>query len=497
MKKIQKTGIFAMLSAALLVILIISCPTSETQEVGITIEEWVDQGPALQQVTVDFGTDLGAPDYKATGFLYGLSADGTLPQDPLLSSLKPKLFRGGAVYYTMPDTNTTGGWGWAEKNTTPEQREAGYVKRFNSIKAQYDRVMRYGQDVYYQILLSDFWFSGKYRDDTQDSAYPGDEADWSVWESFLRRVAADKRANNMDNMRYDIWNEPESGYFWPNSKGLERYFQMWKKAVEVLRDADPDAVIVGPGYGGFNQSQLSTWLNRTKADNALPDILDWHFSLDPVTDVETAKRLLADKNITTIRAITIGEYLLDNDYRREQYSGHTAWYISRLQKADIIGAIHAVWRRLDDGSLNDILISSSSRLQPRGQWWVYKSYADITGVLLEVTASQNIDGIAGINASEKTARILLGNNFYRKGVEGDAIGNIGVSLVGLNNAAYLCPNGRIVVEVSQIPETFSALPDGPVLKQKFYIQVANDAANFTIPWATWNDAYTITITPYR
>jgi len=300
----------------------------------------------------------------------------------------------------------------------------------------------------------------------------------------------------MNNMRYDIWNEPESGYFWP--KGTERYFQMWKKAVEVLRDADPDAVIVGPGYGGFDQSRLSGWLDRTKTDNALPDILDWHFSLDPVADVETAKGLLTNKNITTIKAITIGEYLLDNEYRREQYSGHTAWYISRLQKADIIGAIHAVWHSLDDGSLNDILITINSRLQPKGQWWVYKSYADITGALLEVTASQNIDGVAGINDSEKTARIILGNNFYRTGVEGNAIGNIGVSLVGLDNATYLYPNGRIRVEVSQIPETpFAALPNGPVLKQKFYIQVADDAATFTIPWATWEDAYTVTITPYR
>ena len=494
MKKIQKIGIFAVLSAALLAVLIISCPP---QENGIGEKEyedqgigkWEDEGPALQTVTVDFDKELGAPDYKATGFLYGLSADGKLPQDPLLSGLKPKLFRGGAIYYV----GTTGGTGWVEKGTTSEQREAGYLKRFDSIKAQYDRVTKYGSDVYYYLLMSDFWFSGKYRDDTENSGYPGDDGDWSAWESFLRRVAADKIANNMDNIRYDIWNEPDANYFWPNSRGTERYFQMWKKAVEVLREADPDAVIIGPGYSGFNQSQISSWLDRTKADNALPDILDWHFSLDPVTDVETAKRLLADKNITTIKSISIGEYLLNNDYRKEQYSGHTAWYISRLQKADIIGAIHAVWGSVDNGSLNDILTTSRQR---KGQWWVYKSYADITGALLEVTASLNIDGVAGVNDSEKTARIILGNNFYRQGVTGNNIGNIGVSLAGLNNAKYLWPNGRIVVEVSKIPETTSYL-NWLEIDPLFYVQVANGAAYFTIPWDTWEDAYTITIRPYR
>jgi hypothetical protein len=119
--------------------------------------------------------------------------------------------------------------------------------------------------------------------------------------------------------------------------------------------------------------------------------------------------------------------------------------------------------------------------------------------LLEVTASTNIDGVAGINASQKTARILLGNNFFRRGSRpgSDEIGNIGISLVGLDNAAYLCPSGRIKVEVFQIPETSSALPDGPELKQKFYIEVDDNAAYFTIAWETWADAYTIKITPYR
>jgi len=493
MKKIQKIGIFALPSAALLAISIIGCPSDnpppEAQEE--TLKEWEYQGQAYQDqtVTVDFSANLGAPDYKATGFLYGLGRDGTKPPDPLLSDLKPKLFRGGAVYYAGEEN----GWGWAQTNANDEMRKIGYQTRFNSIKAQYDRVTQYGPDGYYQVLLSDLWFSGTVREDTKLSPYPGDSGDWTLWESFLRRVAADKRENNMANIRYDIWNEPDGEYFWP--RGDERYFQMWKKAVEVLRDADPDAVIVGPGYSGFNSSRLSTWLDKTKADNALPDILDWHFSRDPVTDVEIAKGLLAQKSITSIKKISIGEYLLDNESGHEQHSGYSAWYIGRLQRTDIIGAIHAVWRSLDDGSLNDILTSGLSR---RGRWWVYKSYADITGALLRITASTNIDGVAGINEQEKTARILLGNNFYRNNEtgQGETVKQIGVSLTGLDNAAYLCPSGKVRVEVYRIEETRFA-STGPVLKKKFFVRVADGAATFTIPWDNWNDACTIKITPYN
>jgi hypothetical protein len=146
--------------------------------------------------------------------------------------------------------------------------------------------------------------------------------------------------------------------------------------------------------------------------------------------------------------------------------------------------------------LNDILTPD---FRPKGQWRVYKSYADITGTLLEVRASENIDGVAGINESEETARILLGNNFYRKGSQAGsaAIGNIEISLAGLDKAQYLYPKGRIKVEVFEIPETNSALPDGPVKKLELNIPVTGGAANFTIPWATWEEAYEVIITPYR
>src|ERR1700688_4757599 len=50
---------------------------------------------ATTSVTVDFSNQPSAPDYNASGFLYGLNQDGSQPAGGLLSSLHSQIFRGG------------------------------------------------------------------------------------------------------------------------------------------------------------------------------------------------------------------------------------------------------------------------------------------------------------------------------------------------------------------------------------------------------------------
>ena len=127
-----------------------------------------------------------------------------------------------------------------------------------------------------------------------------------------------------------------------------QYSEMWKRSVLLIRSLDANAVIVGPGYGGFNSGQLSNWLDYAQTNNVLPNILDWHFSADPVVDVQAAQALLTAKNITTITGFTIGEYI----WSAEQNAGYTAWYLARLEKSvslepimlfGIIAAIKDYW----------------------------------------------------------------------------------------------------------------------------------------------------------
>ncbi|RKP54446.1 carbohydrate-binding protein [Cohnella endophytica] len=415
---------------------------------------------ASESVSVDLSQSLGAPTYRGTGFLYGLNQDGSAPIGGLLSDLKPKLFRGGGA--------SLSGGGWAVGGYS------GYLPRFNEVRDQYNRANALGAK--YQILVSDIWgsFAG-----LNPEVFPGDNGDWTYWNQFLTQLVQDKIANNMTNARYDIWNEPDGAYFWDRTS--TQYFEMWKRGVQLIRSLDPNAVIVGPSYGGFNANQLSSWLDYAKSNNVLPNILDWHFSADPVADVQTAQSLLTAKSITQIQGFTIGEYI----WSQEQNSGYTAWYLARLEKSGVLGANHAIWDHCcSSGLLDDTLTTSSEK---KGQWWTYKAYADMTGTIVNTSPSAHIDGVASKDASKASALILLGN-------KGGQTGDIDVNINRLDTASYLIgSNGKAHVVVSLINNIDPVA--APVVTQSFDATVVNNSIKLIIPWNYALDAYTISITP--
>jgi hypothetical protein len=412
---------------------------------------------AVESVTVDLNPNNGAPTNRASGFLYGLSEDGSAPAGALLSDLKPKLFRGGAV-----QSGTLGGWAGGGYN--------GYLPRFNSVKAQYNRANSIGAK--YQMLLSDMWYGGNAPN------FPGDNGDWTSWNNFLTQLVNDKKANNMTNALYDIWNEPDGDFFWNRTDA--QYSEMWKRGVQLIRSLDANAVIVGPGYGGFNSNQLSAWLDYAKANNVLPNILDWHFSADPVADVQTAKNLVSAKGISGVSSYSIGEYIWSD----QQNSGYTAWYLARLEKSGVSGANHAIWDHCCTfGYLDDILTTSS---QKKGQWWTYKAYADMSGTIVGTNASANIDGVSSKNSGTSSALSLLGN-------KGGVTGDIDVNIINFSTAAYLVNNGKTHVVISWI-NNLDPLA-APVITQTLDVTVVNNAIKVTIPWNYAVDAFTIALTP--
>ena len=67
-----------------------------------------------QTVTVNFASTTGAANGVGSGFLYGLSQDGTGPDDGLLASLAPTSGRGGGARLAgggwIGDGYTDGNW---------------------------------------------------------------------------------------------------------------------------------------------------------------------------------------------------------------------------------------------------------------------------------------------------------------------------------------------------------------------------------------------------
>lgn len=82
------------------------------------------------------------------------------------------------------------------------------------------------------FLIHDLWGA----DGTQSSSasYPGDDGDWSSWDTYLDNVVADMKSNQMiDGMIIDIWNEPDLNAFW--NRDQDQYLQMWGRTYHRLR----------------------------------------------------------------------------------------------------------------------------------------------------------------------------------------------------------------------------------------------------------------------
>ncbi|WP_202875344.1 hypothetical protein [Kribbella albertanoniae] len=430
-------------------------------------------GPASaadQSVTVDLATTTGTVTRAGAGFLYGLNQDGTQPPDNLLSPLQVTSARGGGA--RLP------GHGWIGDGY---RAGTGYRTRINSALAQVRRLTTGQYNASYDLLVSDLW--GADTEQPANTVYPCTNGDCTNWVSFIGQVVADVQASGL-RVRYDIYNEPDGTGFFPPGVNTPQYFQMWDSAVRELRRLVPSAQITGPGVSGWNPNYLSTFLDHTKAAGTLPTTLDWHFSGTPYQDVQTARSLLSQRGITGID-LSMNEYLFPGD----QHAGYQAWYLTQLAKSGISRASHAIWTDCCvGGTLDSTLVrDGSGALRPTGQWWVYKSYADVSGQLVAVNNNGgSTDAVAAKDQTARRVAVLLG----------DKTGNTGttrVTINGLTSSPWLAGAGGIQVTLQRIPDQGPL--DQPAVVSTQVVAAGTSSLQVPIPWTGAQDAYFITLTP--
>lgn len=102
--------------------------------------------------------------------------------------------------------------------------------RFASALVNYKTTIAHGGT--FILLIHDLWGA----DGTQGASapYPGDNGDWSSWDSFLTQLNSDINANGMTNkLVIDIWNEPDLTAFWNRTQ--DQYLQLWGRTYYKLR----------------------------------------------------------------------------------------------------------------------------------------------------------------------------------------------------------------------------------------------------------------------
>jgi hypothetical protein len=421
---------------------------------------------ANETVSVNFASSGGTPTYRASGFIYGLSADASQPPQNLLSDIKVKNIRAGGSQLGCPN----GGW-----------VNGQYGPRWNFVRAYHDKARAVGSK--FIMILAPIWGADGVCNVPR---WPGDNGNWTEYTSFVAQIISDAIASGMTgpDVHWDIWNEPNI-FFWGRSQA--QYLEMWRRGVQQIRAAIPGAVIEGPSMAGVpstSNAWLNTYLDFVRANNVVPTILSWHdLPGDPVPDVSVANAMLSSRGMS-VAGYSINEY---GAFGAEQQPGPSAWYIARLERAGADGA-RANWGNVGQNpSLHQTmgwLVTTGN--QPMGQWWVYKRYADQTGVRTNFTPSASVDGVVFQDSSARRSITLLGK---RNG------GGTGIVTVQFNNVpGFLVANGTINVLVERMPST-NAFVSAPAVVSSGSTAVNGTSVAVSIDWSNALDAYAITLTP--
>jgi hypothetical protein len=310
--------------------------------------------------------------------------------------------------------------------------------------------------------------------------WPGDGGDWTGLTTFMTQLISNVKAAGMTgpDVRWELWNEPELSIFWKGTQA--QWLETWKHAYQQVRAAIPEAVIEGPSFAtGPGGSWMNTFLDYAKTNDVMPDYISWHEEgggADPVADLATINRQLTSRGITGVKGFDANEYGTTS----EQNPGNSAWFLARFDRAGFQG-LRGNWADAEFFSNMGDLVAAN--WQPNSQYWIYKRYADQTGLRTSVTAGTQVDAVAYQDACAAKSIIVVGN---KGGVTG------AVNVVIKNIPAWLQSGGSTKVLLEKMPTGKAAL-NAPVVVSNAATTVTCNAMTVTIDWATATDGYVVTL----
>jgi hypothetical protein len=419
---------------------------------------------ATTSVTIDFATAGGAPSYHASGTLYGMSPDGSLPQDHFYTDIKWHFERAGGAQLN------SGGYATSL---------ADYQTRWAATLAQYRRTAALGGT--FILLPHDLWGA----DGTTNQGWPGDNGDWTQFDNFVTQLLGDVKANNM-TVEWDLWNEPDGSGFWGRSQA--QYLQMWSRFSARVRAAFPGQLVVGPSIAnkpGSANSWWTTFLSYVKANNVAPDIWSWHDEPgDPVGETAAANSTLAAAGLSNTRPYQINEYATYS----MQTPGGGAWFIGRLERsgADGLRGNWASGTALHDDEANLLTRNSAGQYLPLGEWFMYRYYGSQTGNIVNFVPGAGVDGLATKDNAAHNAKVLLGS-------DGNT-GTVTVNLTGLNTTSVVA-NGQVRAVLQRIPDNSGGPVTGPQTVTDQILNVSDNSVAVSVPYTNAADGYTVTLLP--
>ena len=276
--------------------------------------------------------------------------------------------------------------------------------RGNECYKEYDTLARLGVSNV-QSIVGDWWYR-QYcvpNCSAPGQAPPGKGGDWAPYEAWLRNLTAHKPG---PLMWYDISNEPnvKSPLGWPVATNWgvpdADWLEMWRRSVLLIRATDNETKILGPSTNAFDFSFLTRFLIYAANNSVLPDILNWHelqnTNGSEVPGHHEKMRAWLRQEVPSAATMPIAHNEIVPANSR-LYAARTLGALAGAERAGAVSCVHSNWwehvasnltgvrHPYQSCPLDELITCDDQALprSPRSTWWVYRAYANTSGVMLK------------------------------------------------------------------------------------------------------------------
>lgn len=317
------------------------------------------------------------------------------------------------------------------------------------IQQDYHRVKASGAEV--QFLIYADYFGANYANDV----WPGDNGNWEPWEQSVRNAVNLVQSNGYD-VEYEIWNEPNYDVFWKRDQ--QRFFETWKRAVNIIKSMDSNARIAGPSVAWYDVGFMQNFLIYARDNNVLPNTLIWHELNAYEGSMYISYRVNEMNSWMSSNGISVNRIVINEIIREPNMydPAHLLEFFTALERNNVYAA-HACWDDPQQGGINNCFNNTltgvvTANHEPRSLWWVYKYYSQMQGNLIYLEGD-GITGFATTDTNTGTTQVLIGN------VGTNDIVNINYTSDWLNNIANQ-NRGRVQINKYSISDNSgSAVPE--------------------------------------
>ena len=172
----------------------------------------------------------------------------------------------------------------------------------------------------------------------------------------------------------------------------------------------------------------------------------------------------------------------------QQTAGQSAWYLARFAQSAYATAIRGNWQCCLTPNLTGVIVSNGSGGDSyTGQWWTFRTYADLTGSLVSTSGEVGTTAIsAAEDSSRRRAVAIIGD-------ENGYTGAASVTFSGLSSVPWLANSGNVHVTVYRIPDT-SPL-NSPQVALSENVSTSSGSISVPLTFQASHDAFAIYLTP--